>query len=137
MFTAASVIMPTSLPRVASKRAYGGRFAGRPITIRALRDLRQLSPYPADGAELIGRDPREVPSAILSRYHREANPLKALRARCLDCCCGSSAEVRKCTAVACPLWPFRMGTNPFRAKRVLSDEQKQTMAERLAKARAA
>jgi hypothetical protein len=28
---------------------------------------------------LIGKDPREFPSEILSRYHREKNPLKALR----------------------------------------------------------
>jgi hypothetical protein len=103
----------------------------------ALRDLQQISPYPGDGGELIGRDPKDVPLPILSRYHGEQNPLKALRARCLDCCCGNASEVRKCTAVACPSWPVRMGTNPFRQKRVLSDEQKQTMAERLAKARAA
>ena len=101
----------------------------------ALRDLRQPSPYPSDEGELIGKDTKDVPLGILSRYHREANPLKALRLRCLDCCCGSASEVRKCTAVACPSWPFRMGTNPFRQKRVLTADQKQAMAQRLAKAR--
>ena len=25
-------------------------------------------------------------------------PMKAIRAKCLDCCCGSSNEVRLCTA---------------------------------------
>jgi len=104
-------------------------------TEAALCDLRQISPYPADEGELIGKHPGDVPLPILSHYHSEANPLKALRLRCLDCCCGSAPEVRKCTAVACPSWPFRMGTNPFRAKRVLSAEQKQAMADRLAKAR--
>ena len=103
----------------------------------ALADLRQLSPFPGDGGELIGKHPDEVPLPILSRWHREANPLKALRARCLDCCCGSAPEVRKCTAVACPSWPFRMGTNPFREKRVLSPEQKREMVDRLARAREA
>ena len=34
---------------------------------------------------------------------------EAIRAKCLDCCCGQSAEVRECTARECPLWPFRMG----------------------------
>ena len=53
----------------------------------ALRDLRQISPFPSDGGELIGKHPGEVPLPILSRYHGEKNPLKALRARCLDCCC--------------------------------------------------
>jgi hypothetical protein len=35
---------------------------------------------------------------------------KAIRAKCLDCCCGNSAEVRKCTLTNCPLWIYRMGT---------------------------
>ena len=101
------------------------------------RELFEISPYQADGGELVGRIPTEVPSEILARYHREQNPLKAIRASCLDCCCGSASEVRKCTAVACPSWPFRMGVNPFREKRVLTAEQRQSMAARLAQAREA
>lgn len=42
-------------------------------------------------------------------------PLKAIRAKCLDCCCSSEAEVRDCTASNCPLHFFRMGHNPNRA----------------------
>src|SRR6478752_4070264 len=103
----------------------------------ALRNLRQISPYPGDGGELIGKDPKDVPLPILSRYHREPNPLKALRLRCLDCCCGSAPEVRKCTAVACPSWPFRMGTNPFREKRVLSEDQRRAAVENFARLREA
>lgn len=34
---------------------------------------------------------------------------KAIRLKCLDCCAGQAAEVRKCPAVGCPLWRFRMG----------------------------
>lgn len=34
---------------------------------------------------------------------------KAIRLKCLDCCGGQSAEVRKCPAEHCPLWPYRMG----------------------------
>jgi hypothetical protein len=98
---------------------------------RALRDLREISPFPVDGGELIGRDPRKVPSEILSLYHREKNPLKALRARCLDCCCDQPSEVRKCVSVECPNWPFRMGANPYRQKRTLSPEHKERMVERL------
>ena len=101
----------------------------------ALRDLRTVSVEPGDGGELIGADPRKVPLPILSLYHRAKSPLKAIRERCLDCCCGQPTEVRKCTAVNCSSWPFRMGVNPFREKRVLSDDQKQGLAERLAKAR--
>ncbi len=38
---------------------------------------------------------------------------KVIRAKCLDCSCGQVQEVAKCTAVRCPLWPYRMGKNPF------------------------
>ena len=34
---------------------------------------------------------------------------KAIRLKCLDCCAGQSAEVRKCQATHCPLWRYRMG----------------------------
>ena len=34
---------------------------------------------------------------------------KAIRLKCIDCCCGNTAEVRKCPATHCPLWRFRMG----------------------------
>lgn len=33
---------------------------------------------------------------------------KAIRLKCLDCCCGSAVEVRKCEKKDCTLWPFRM-----------------------------
>ena len=39
-------------------------------------------------------------------------PIKAIRAKCLDCCCGHPSEVRICTAVKCPLYPYRMGKRP-------------------------
>lgn len=35
---------------------------------------------------------------------------KAIRVKCLDCCCGNAAEVRKCPVKKCPLWVFRMGS---------------------------
>lgn len=41
-------------------------------------------------------------------------PLRAIRAKCLDCCCGSAKEVRQCTAQKCPLFPYRMGHRPPR-----------------------
>lgn len=34
---------------------------------------------------------------------------KAIRLKCLDCCCGNSAEVRRCPITKCPLWRYRMG----------------------------
>ena len=44
----------------------------------------------------------------------KTNPVKVIREKCLDCCCGSPNEVKLCTAVNCPLHPWRMGKNPYR-----------------------
>ena len=37
------------------------------------------------------------------------SPTKAIRAKCLDCCCWQEAEVRLCTIKTCSLWRYRMG----------------------------
>ena len=97
----------------------------------AQHKLLEKSPYQADGGELIGCRPNEVPPQTLSQKFRAQNPLKAIREKCIDCCCGDTSEVRKCIAVDCDLWPFRMGKNPFRKKRELSSEEKRERAERL------
>lgn len=34
---------------------------------------------------------------------------KAIRLKCLDCCCDNKTEIRKCPATNCPLWRYRMG----------------------------
>ena len=34
---------------------------------------------------------------------------KAIRLKCLDCCCGSALEVRLCEIRRCPLWRYRLG----------------------------
>jgi hypothetical protein len=66
-----------------------------------------------------GVDPRKLSLEAARRLFGEPVPLsKVIRAKCLDCCCGSVAEVNRCTAVNCPLWPYRMGSrNPLRPKR--------------------
>lgn len=43
-------------------------------------------------------------------------PMKAIRAKCLDCCCGQAVEVRRCVLEKCPLYPYRMGHRPKQAK---------------------
>lgn len=39
-------------------------------------------------------------------------PMKAIRAKCLDCCCGSSVEVKLCPVRNCPLFSYRFGHRP-------------------------
>lgn len=50
------------------------------------------------------------------------NPMRAIREKCLDCSCQQPMEVKECTVKTCALHPFRMGKNPYRAKRVMSPE---------------
>ena len=33
----------------------------------------------------------------------------------MDCTCNQPKEIRMCTAVTCPLYPYRMGTRPSEA----------------------
>ena len=64
----------------------------------------------------VGRDPRRMTTDELAALgHQRMSPLRALRLRCVDCSGDSVAEVRLCTAVTCPAWPFQMGANPWRA----------------------
>ena len=65
------------------------------------------------------------------------SPLKAIRENCIDCCGGSSNEVKLCPSKNCFLHPFRFGENPFRKKREYTEEQKASMNERIEKARQA
>ena len=34
---------------------------------------------------------------------------KAIRLKCIDCCAGNMAEVRRCPSEHCALWRYRMG----------------------------
>jgi hypothetical protein len=40
------------------------------------------------------------------------SPLKAIRAKCLDCSCGNPNEVRLCPIEKCPLYIYRSGHRP-------------------------
>ncbi len=46
---------------------------------------------------------------------KNLTPIKAIRAKCLECSGFQPKEVRECQIDTCPLFPFRMGTNPNRA----------------------
>jgi len=43
---------------------------------------------------------------------------------------GMDSEVRKCVAMSCPNWPFRMNKNPWRAPMQLTDEDRERRRER-------
>ena len=58
------------------------------------------------------------------------NVLRAIRLKCYDCSCYQSNEVRECLVTTCPLYPFRLGKNPFLRKELTEDEKRE-IKERL------
>jgi hypothetical protein len=70
-----------------------------------------------------GLDTRKIDETALGKIGHARRPLlDAVRAKCLDCSANNQSEAAKCTAVACALWPYRFGTNPFRQ---VSDAQRE------------
>ena len=59
------------------------------------------------------------------------SPIKAIREKCLECS-GSRNEVKECNVTDCALYAFRLGKNPYRTKRELTEEQRQAARERFA-----
>mgnify|MGYP003116298790 CR=1 FL=1 len=44
-----------------------------------------------------------------------STPLKAIRKKCLNCSYWSPKEVRECTVIKCPIYPYRFGRRPDKA----------------------
>jgi hypothetical protein len=42
----------------------------------------------------------------------DLRPLKAIRAKCIDCSGGSTSVATECHILDCPLWPYRLGRRP-------------------------
>ena len=42
-------------------------------------------------------------------------PIKAIRQMCKNCTCDQPKEIRLCTIINCPLYPYRMGRRPDKA----------------------
>ncbi|MBT7757259.1 MAG: hypothetical protein HN732_08025 [Rhodospirillaceae bacterium] len=75
-----------------------------------------MSPYDGGEAEMRAR------VAIIDGKKRGTMNY-AVRAKCLDCVGWVQSEVSACVSIRCPLWPFRMGDNPLRQKRTVSEKQ--------------
>ena len=63
-------------------------------------------------------------------------PMQAIKAKCIECCCGDKKEARMCTITGCPIWQFleeRRKLKETKAKRILTDEEKAALSERLRK----
>ena len=79
---------------------------------------------------------------------KKKSPLSAINAWCRHCLGETydaethevftdGVQPRDCENKFCPLWPYRTGRGPRTTTRHLTTEQKRTVAERLAKGKAA
>ena len=57
----------------------------------------------------------------------KADLLKIIRAKCMDCTCEQIKEVTRCHIRDCPLWPVRLGKDPDKPKRTLTEEHKKKL----------
>ena len=60
--------------------------------------------------------------------------LKIIRRKCLDCVCYQPREIELCPTECCALWPYRMGKDPYKTPRQMSDAQKESLAKARQKA---
>lgn len=75
-----------------------------------------------------------VKEGILSiiEMHEETNPLKLIKLHCkYNCCAGLEKEWKECNNMSCPLWIMRLGKNPNRKKRTITEAQKEELKERM------
>ena len=72
-----------------------------------------------------------------TRYKPEKKtaPVKAIREHCIECMGGRDNTgykelIETCGSPECALFPFRFGTNPYRSKMNLSDEERKARSGR-------
>lgn len=75
----------------------------------------QKTPELAEKLRLL-REAKEEEGTVARYRARVCNYRTAIRAKCVECCCGSLKEVAECRVKSCALYPFRMGENPFNKK---------------------
>lgn len=46
---------------------------------------------------------------------KHLTPIKAIRAKCIDCSCSQISEIRDCQITSCSLHPYRMGKRPTKS----------------------
>ena len=57
-------------------------------------------------------------SKTVTKRAADLGPLKAIRAKCVDCSGGSPTVATECVILDCPLWHYRLGHRPKYVKGV-------------------
>lgn len=89
--------------------------AGSPTKGPVRRVNLQKTPELAEKLRAL-REAKEEEGTVARYRAKVCNYRTAIRAKCVECCCGSLKEVTECRITSCALHPFRMGENPFNKK---------------------
>lgn len=95
-----------------------------------LAPLPQSAAWRAAHNRLKNTRPENLGRQDLLHLGHEPGVLKAIRRNCIQCQGGTEAEVRRCTQTWCPLWPYRMASDPFR-RREMTEEKRAAAAARI------
>ena len=58
----------------------------------------------------------------------KADLLKIIHLKCLECTLGQRKEVVLCPSQSCPFWKYRMGKDPDKTPRRLTEAQRAALA---------
>lgn len=87
-------------------------------TVEDQKRMHEEAEIPEDDDEALDEnevaETHEDMDRIEAKYRaRATSPLRAIRTFCVLCMGCQPKMVAKCSAPKCPLYPFRMGKNPF------------------------
>lgn len=92
-------------------------------------------PAPCSKTDSVGVDVSTSGESEKGEHEPLRSYLPTIRAYCLACCLKQPHEVAACPSSDCPLHPFRLGKNPYRTPRVLSEEQRERLIQTFANSR--
>lgn len=70
---------------------------------------------------------------LMEPQYSKANIYRAIRAKCLDCCCNQTVEITNCSAKGCPLRPYRFGAASARIIRRAYEQKEKQAADIVSK----
>ena len=63
----------------------------------------------------VEKSPISCQGILRDAFNKTAPKSRAIKAKCLDCCCFDRDEVKNCKAELCPLWHYRPYTTRKKA----------------------
>ena len=98
------------------------------------RGINHTTPAPEPKKHWPSAEKISAESEMKAMSTTKSDLLKIIRRKCLDCVCYQPREIELCPTERCALWPYRMGKDPYKTPRQMSDAQKESLAKARQKA---